>query len=246
MIQLSQNLISNFGVPQIVDIRSKLPVNPNYTWAQLAGRRDISALTTIALHHDAAKKSVTARTSDLQLAINIANGHIQSTANEKKGDAGFPYHVWIRSGQIYLCNDILDRVYGVASNNGYTVHVCVSGEYAFTDALTDADRKALYAAIITLIDFLPSYQAIKAHGELNKTDCPGYDYNRVRQDVQTWRMKLQQTNTWEAKLEKVKEIAEQINFMNSLIEAGPDDGNAHWGMNQQLELYDIMKQRGLL
>lgn len=186
-----EDLISNLGVPQLIDIRDQLPVNPNYTWSQLAGVRPLEDLTTIALHHDAISKSSTAGTSDLQLAINIAKSHIRLTKNEAKGDAGFPYHVWIRNGKAYWANNVLDRTYGVASNNGYTVHVCVSGDYANGDTLTEDDRRLLTAVCVDISKQLPNYKGIKAHSELNPTDCPGYDYQRIRADVASYDQMVQ-------------------------------------------------------
>lgn len=182
----TEDLISNLGVPQLVDIRDQLPVNPKYTWVQLAGVRPIEDLTTLVLHHDAISKTSTAGTSDLQLATNIAKTHIRLTSNEKTGDAGFPYHIWIRNGRAYWCNNVLDRTYGVSSNNGYTVHVCVSGDYVNGDSLTEEDRRVLTAVCVDLSKQLPSYKLIKAHCELNPTACPGYDYARIRADVASY------------------------------------------------------------
>lgn len=245
-LAIPQNLLNDLGVPQIVDLRRELPVNQNYTWAQLAGVRELNDLTTIAIHHDALKKSATENLTDIQLATNIAKSHIRLTSNEPKGDAGHPYHIWIRNGTAYYCNNIEDRTYGVAGNNGYTVHVCVSGEYSATDALTDADRKCLYAVILTLIDALPAYEGIKGHGELNPTKCPGFDMQRIREDVATLNMKLLQQASWQGKLDKIKDLANQYNYMTNLINKGEQDGNAQWAMNQLLDVHAVLKERNLL
>jgi hypothetical protein len=244
---LSQTQINKIGCQQIIDITDKLPVNKNYTWQQLTGGpRDIAAITTIALHHDCYPKKNVANTSDMDLAISIAIDHIALTKNEPKGDAGFPYHIWIRNGQAYQTNDLLSFTYGVGSNNGYTVHICVSGEYKNTDVLTDADRKALYGAIVAVIGILPNYKEIKGHCELNSTDCPGYDHMRVKADISTLQMALIQHDTWAAKITKIGEIVNEINFCNDLIKKGEADGAAQWAMNKQLELRDLMIQTGLL
>lgn len=190
-LQLSPAQISKIGCPQIKDIADQLPVNKNYTWQQLTGGpRDIAAITTIALHHDCYPKKNVANTSDMDLAISIAQDHIALTKNEAKGDAGFPYHIWIRNGQAYQTNDLLSFTYGVASNNSYTVHICVSGEYKNTDVLTDADRKALYGAIMAVIGVLPNYKEIKGHCELNSTDCPGYDHMKVKVDIASLQLQM--------------------------------------------------------
>ncbi len=189
-LQLTPNQISKIGCKQIFDITEQLPVNPAYTWQQLTGIRDIGALTRIVLHHDAYPKKNTLKYNDLQMATIIANGHIAKTQDEPKGEPGIAYHFMIRNGQAYQVNDILSRTYGVASNNANTVHVMVCGDYMNYDVLTDPDRLALYGVIIALQSLLPNYKDIKAHRELTNTSCPGYDYNRVRKDVDSLQLSL--------------------------------------------------------
>ncbi|RCW44210.1 peptidoglycan recognition protein family protein [Paenibacillus prosopidis] len=190
-LKFPSNLSSDFQGVQFIDIRDQLPVNPNYTWTQLAGVRDDEVLNTLVCHHDAIPKRMTTKYSDIKLASRIATAHINSKKNHPKGDAGFPYDLWIRNGNIYWCNDIEQREYGVASNNGYTVNVCVSGDYFHGDTLTPEDRRALYVAIIILKEALPAIEKIKGHGELVPTNCPGYGMNHVREDVSALEIKLE-------------------------------------------------------
>ena len=245
-LQLTSAITNNIGNVVYQDITDSLPKNPKNTWAQLAGTRAIEELTTIVLHHDAYPKKNTANYTDIQLMAKIANQHINNTAYDATGEGGIPYHIFIRNGRIYQCNDIQDRTYGVASNNAYTVHIVVSGDYFNYDTLTDPDRNAFYAAILMVIDVLPNYKEIKGHKELNATDCPGYDFVKIRNDIQTIQMKIAQVNTWEAKLTKIAEMVNQFNYMNGLAKSGPRDGTAVWAVEQQLMLYDLMKQQKLL
>jgi hypothetical protein len=245
-LTIPQEVINELGVDQIIDIRDQLPVNKKYTWAQLAGSRDLNNLTTIALHHDAIKKELRAGWTDVDAANSIAKTHIKLTRDEPGGEPGMPYHIWIRSGKAYLCNNIEDRTYGIASNNGYTVHVCVSGEYANYDELTDEDRNMLYAVIIALKKALPAYERVLAHNELNPTSCPGYSIKKVREDVDLIENRLAQQETWAAKLTKIGELSNQYNYMFDRIKLGESDGDAQWAMNQLLAVRDVMKERGLL
>lgn len=245
-LTLSQAISDKLFVPQIVDITDDLPINKRYTWAQLAGTRDIDDLTTIIWHHDCIKKCQREGKDDITVARGIAQNHIDLKSHEKYGEAGMPYHIWIRNGQIYQCNDVLDRTYGVASNNGYTVHVCLHGEYEQTDALTDKDKRAVQAVTLALMFALPNFKEIKAHGELNPTDCPGYDYASVRAETMNLYMKLQQVDSWSGKLDKVTALANQINYMTSLIKAGEQDGNAQWAMNELSEVIAALEARKLL
>lgn len=245
-LQIPSEVISKLNVPQIVDITDQLPVNKNYTWSQLAGTRDINDLTCVAWHHDDIAKSLRSGKDNLTVAKGIAQNHIDLKRNEPKGDAGFPYHFWIRNGQAYQCNDILDRTYGVGSNNAYTVHVCVDGSYAGVDQLEDADKRALMAVTLTLMRVLPNYQAIKAHGELNPTDCPGYDYATIRTETVNMDMMIKQENSWEGKKKRVADLVNQVNYMTGLMKAGPDDGTAQWAVQQLIGAADVMKSLGLL
>lgn len=243
-LQISSAITSNFGNIIYTDVVDALPKNPKNTWAQLAGTRALEELSTIVLHHDAYPKANTANYSDVQLMTKIANQHINNTAYDPTGEGGIPYHIFIRNGRVYQCNDLLDRTYGVASNNGYTVHLVVSGDYFKYDTLTDVDRNALYAAILMVIDVLPNFKEIKAHKELNPTDCPGYDHVRVKNDIKNIQMKIDQQNSWEAKLTKIAQMVNQFNYFNGLVKAGPTDGNSQWAVAQQMELYDVMKEKG--
>lgn len=245
-LTIPQEVTSRTGVPQIIDIADQLPVNPNNTWAQLAGTRDLNALTTVVWHHDDIAKSLRTGWDSFKVVKGIADYHIGLKRDAPKGEGGCPYHFWIRGGQIYQCNDVIDRTYGVGSNNGYTVHVCVSGSYAGKDALEDADRRALQAVTLTLMQALPQYQSIKAHSELNATDCPGYDYNTIRNEVINLDMKIKQESTWAAKIKMVNEIANQYNYMFDKMKAGESDGNAQWAANQLLAVRDILIAQKLL
>lgn len=240
---IPQDIISDLNIPQIIDLRPELPVNPKYTWADLAGVRNLEDLTTPALHHDALKKSDYAGVSDVDLAVRIAKHHISLKANEKDGDAGFPYHVWIRNGQAYLCNSILDRTYGIGGNNGYTVHVCVSGNYT-VDTLSEDDRKCLVGVCLALKRVLTAYTGIKAHCELNPTSCPGYDYHAIKEAVQALEMRLNRAQTKAARIERAFSVYNQSKYMYELSKG--DGGDAAWSQEHMSDIYDFMKSKGLL
>ncbi|OMF38766.1 hypothetical protein BK133_00755 [Paenibacillus sp. FSL H8-0548] len=180
---LPKTLPSNLASVPIIDLRGQIPVNPKGSWTDINPPRNVDALTDIVLHHDAISKADTAKYSDLQLIINIANSHISLTKNRANGDGGFPYSLFVRNGKVYICNDLTTFVYGVASNNSYTVHISVSGNYAANDVLIDSDRNALYAAYYIAKASMPAFKSLKAHGEITPTLCPGYDMVKVRADI---------------------------------------------------------------
>jgi len=243
-LQIPSEVISELDIPQLIDIRAELPVNPKYTWAQLAGVRDLNALTTIVLHHDALPKYKYTEYSDLKFAQIIATNHINSKANEPNGDPGFPYDIWIRSGKAYWTSDILPLKYGVRGNNGYTVHVCVSGDYHNFDALTDPDRNCLIGVVLMLKRLMPAYQAIKGHKELVSTLCPGYDIQSIRESVTATEMRLERNKTRAARRERAFAVVNQAQYMYSHV--GKEDGNEEWALNYLGDVYEIMKSKGLL
>jgi hypothetical protein len=242
---LDKDILDLLGCKQVVDVRSQLPVNPNYTWAELAGVRPVSNLTTVVYHHDAIPKSRTASQSDIQLMSNIARHHISLKVSEPKGDAGFPYHIYIRNGTAYYCNTLVDRTYGVANNNGYTIHVSVSGDYT-QDSLSQEDRVLLQAVSLQLARVLPSYKQIKAHSELNPTACPAHDYANIRAEVETLQHRLIQVNSWDSQIKELDVVRNQAEYMVNLMKLGEQSGEAQWAKNWLQQVYDIMKSKGLL
>jgi hypothetical protein len=216
-LQLPSSLVSELKGVRLVDLRKSLPVNPHYTWAQLAGIRPIEQLNTIVCHHDAWPKAKSINYSDVQLAAKIAQDHINSKKHHTNGDPGFPYDLWIRNGTIYWCNDLEPREYGVASNNGYTVNVSVSGDYYHYDNMTDADRNALYVAILMLEEALPSFHYIKGHGEITPTKCPGYSMDKVRQDIEGLHIEIAYRNSAEYRTASVTSLAARVHQLQGMV-----------------------------
>jgi hypothetical protein len=237
---------------QFVDIRAMLPVNPAYTWAELAGVRPVTALSTIVVHHDGIKKAASAQYSDIELAKRIAKAHIDSKKHHAKGDPGFPYDIWVRNGVIYWCNEIESREYGVGNNNGYTVNVCVSGEYKFTDSLTDTDRKALYAAILMMQEALPEDKYVKGHGEIVPTHCPGFDMDTVRKDVINLQNEIAYQKSAEYMRSQAYAVANNFSFLYNLANGKDQYGkpvgkeSQDWAVKKLLELLPAVKAAGLL
>lgn len=247
-LNLPLNLPAELASVRIVDLRSQLPVNPKYTWESLKGNRSLDALTTIACHHDAYPKSVSAKWDDFKLAREIAGDHIRTTRNIPGGDAGFPYDAWIRNGTIYICNDLLPLKYGVASNNGYTVHICVSGDYKNYDKLTDQDRNALYAAIFLYKSQLPNYKQVCGHGELSPSSCPGYTMAQVKTEIG----QIDRAMALAAELEATPNTTMSQVFAaytrfsdlyNTANKAGPNQAEAQ---RKIMKIVDVMVNEGIM
>ena len=236
---------------QVFDARKLLPTNPKYTWESLKGLRDPKNLTTIALHHDAISKKSSAQYTDIAFAQRIATSHIRSKKNIPGGDPGFPYHLWIRNGVIYVCNDLEAFTYGVSSNNSYTVHICVSGNYAGVDTLEDRDRNGLYAAILMVKSMVPTITNIKAHRELDATSCPGYDVEKVREDIQaietqaaTPELNEELDNTANAAMAQIFAAYTRFNDVYK-IATNPGPNQAE-GQRKCLQIASMMVESGIL
>lgn len=234
-IQLPTNL--GFNTPEIKDITDDLPHNPNYTWKELTGERDINDLQIIVLHHSGVPKSAGAD------AYRHAQNHINGHAYEPKGEPGLPYHGYVKDGQAYQTNDLLDFTYGVASHNQNTVHLCVEGDYANSDTLTDPDRLALYGLVLAVKAQLPNFQEIKAHCELNPTSCPGYDYNQVREDIAQLELKMKAAADPDAIMAKCFNSTNQHAWLYGEYKKDPVANK--WMEAWLLELHDLMQKRGM-
>lgn len=230
----------------------KLPVNPNGNWDKLSGDRDINKLTHIVLHHDGMAKSKFLDVSDDELMKRISNNHIKLTTNHKLGE-NFPYHIYIRSGKVYLTNPISYRTYGARNNNDYTVHICVAGDYKNHDTLTDPDRIALHLAILIAKSSMPSYKKMVGHNDLVPTDCPGYSVKIIEDEVNQFEMEISLMDEPKAKAARAYQVANQILYLYNIFAEGkaPDgkpvnDGQRSWALLQVLKLEEEMKRLGLL
>lgn len=241
-LQIPQSALSKLGCKQIIDVVDRLPVNPNYSWEKLAGRRNINDLTTIGLHHDDYPKASRAKWSDIDFMVDVAKDHIKLKKNEKLGDAGFPYHFWIRNGQVYQTNNVLDRTYGIGGNNGYIVHICVSGRYT-VDNLTDEDRNALLGVMYALTVALPAYKEVKAHCELNPTACPVYNHAGIREDLKKLQLQINsQSDPSQIKVNAYKSTEQHRYLYNQYIS---DPVNNKWLEPHLLKLHEFMKDNGM-
>jgi hypothetical protein len=229
----------------IKDITDELPKNKNYTWSELKGTRPIEELTVIVVHHTGMKKELGLT------AESHARSHINSSRILKKGEPGIPYHIYIKDGQIYQVNDIQDFTYGVASNNAYTVHIAVEGNYTL-DTLSEMDRKALYVAILSVKAQLPNFKEIKGHGEIVPTACPALDMDRIRKDVETLEQQIIYEQSMEYKKTTAYAIANNILYTFRLAQGMNEHGKPvneetqHWALNRLLDLEPVMREKGFI
>lgn len=146
------------------DLRTVLPDvdGPNGRF----GRRALTAIRTIAVHHSAGPKTQTARA--------IYDFHI----GPQRGWGGIGYHFLIRQGQVHLVGDPETARACVKDLNASVLCVCLTGDYT-REALDDRDAEALALTVEALQAWaqaqLGHRLAVKGHGELpgQQTACPG-------------------------------------------------------------------------
>lgn len=210
------------NVPPMRDITDDLPKHPDHTWEtfptrydedgnEVAGLRDYEEIFEVAIHHSG-----------------VLNGSPQSHANYKirQGLPGNPYHIQIVRGQPLQTNDLLAFTYGVGNFNHHTIHVSVEGDFT-RQTLTQEDRDALYAVIVTL-DELFQIVAIRGHNEYpgGKTGCPGFNMHRVREDVHSLKERMDYDESEHSERSRAYNIAERILDLYNKAKGGPYEKEA--------------------
>lgn len=220
-----------FTVKPFKDITDTLVRNDKGNWEP---DRTTEQIRRIAVHHSAIEGGS---------PESYARYHVQTLGWRSIG-----YHMVIEGDQVLQTNSLLSFTYHTSSNNFDTVSVSVSADLS-KRPLSDVERNNLYAVILTYMDIFDiPVESVLGHNEFpgQNTACPSTDMARIRDDVKTIQMKMQQEDTWEAKINKIASMINQFNYFNGLLKAGEKDGNAAWAMSQQMLLYDAMKEKGFL
>ena len=145
--------------PEIHDVVDQLPKHATLRYAT----RQLNQITHLCIHH-----SATAGTIPLE---NVAKYHV-----EERGWAGIGYHFYVKpDGTIYQTNRLETVSFHVSQNNGYSVGVCVSGDFTYApppDKQVDAAARLVAWLMQEL--FVPD-QNVLGHKEFpnNDTSCPG-------------------------------------------------------------------------
>lgn len=136
-----------------------------------------SSVTTIAVHH-----SVTRRLESNSETVRRI--HIEEFEWD---DAG--YHYAIERGRVRLLRPLWRRGANVKNHNSSTIGVCLIGDYRDThdgDPRGDPDdpRWAWRQLVMLCADLLDQFdlstEALRGHGELTATACPGFDPELLR------------------------------------------------------------------
>lgn len=219
-----------FSVKPFIDITDSLP----YRSPDPETPRTKEQIKRISIHHSA-----------------IEGASIESYANYHVNTLGWAhigYHFVVKGEQAYQTNSLNTFSYHTSSQNYDTVSVSVSGDLS-KRGLTDAERNNLYAVILTYMDLFDiPVENVLGHKEFagNQTSCPCLDMNKIRYDIKTLHMKLSQNSTWAAKIGKVSEFVNEVNYLTDMIKRGENDGNANWALNVLGEAIQIFNDKKLL
>ena len=155
--------------PQIRDISHELPRHPTVQYR----RRQLAAITHIAIHHTALPPSVGPE--------RIAQAHVAEDLDRgKKAWSGIGYHYFIPvDGEILQTQPVELRSYHVGRHNSYTIGVVFAG--SFMNGSTPTARQ-IHAAARLIAWLLQEFQLqisnVLGHQEFsdNSTACPGSEW----------------------------------------------------------------------
>lgn len=238
-----------YEVPPIIDITDDLPRKKR--WEDLkkkwnvqgvwdgktyqSGFRKPEQIDTIVVHHSGPPE-----------------GTIESHAkfHMRKWGAGIAYHIIIDGGKIKQTNDLRSMTYHAANNNTYTVGICINRDLTKKD-ITDAERKLLYAAILTVKREL-KIKAIIGHNQVANTACPATDMDTIRKDVAELEDMYDVPVPVKSIDDRFKSCFQQLSYRCNLGIGKLPDGTAAtpgqmaWGKAQILLLEREMKKHGML
>lgn len=157
-------------VPEIEDVVDAMPKGKSYPWSM----RNPDDINCIIIHHFASEASL----------MSNANFHING-----RGWKSLGYHVVIDNGKIKQTNNLLHRTNHCSGYNERSIGVSIRGDLS-KRALTDDERKLLYAAIVTLKNLFPK-AVVRAHNECTKTSCPCTSIDTIRDGVSALENKLE-------------------------------------------------------
>lgn len=177
------------GNIDIVDLRDALAVHATlkYDW------RLMQAIKRIVIHHSATSVTATAE--------QFARYHV-----DRHGWPGIGYHfVVTANGEIQYVNDHTLITYGVADQNGDTVHICLVGD--FTDATPpEAQLVAARTLIANYRHAMGQMYPVVGHRDIAQSECPGNTWPQ-------WKARLV-TEAPPAELSEVESLRAQLAAAN--------------------------------
>lgn len=149
------------------DVRKSLTTHSSKEYR----RRPIAAITDIAIHHSLTKEGS---------AEAYARYHVNNL-----GWPGIGYHYVIeKDGTVKWCNELGVMSYHVGDSNGFTVGICLTGDFR-TEEPTEEQKRSLRLLHNELVNELPAYKRTRGHNEFPgyaSKQCPCFDYKKVLEE----------------------------------------------------------------
>lgn len=153
-------------IPKTKDYRERLAKHP----AKAYLLRPLDAITHIAVHH-----SLTASGS----AESFARYHVKTN-----GWPGIGYHFVIeKDGTVKWCHDLEVRSYHVGKSNGYTIGICVVGDFREQELLPVQLDPLIYLLKHLMKDLFIDADRVLGHFEFpgySRKECPGFNMEAIR------------------------------------------------------------------
>lgn len=157
--RIEDNLRVLFG-EAFEDLRHALAVHPH----QRYDHRNLEAITTIVVHHTAARRSVAWQA--------VATYHVHG-----RDWPGIAYHVGLRTDKdvtrVSLLNDLSTVSYHAGQANSFSIGVCVAGEFHRSDQPLEGEKVALLSVIEAIDNCLGAKLKVVGHRDVGDTTCPG-------------------------------------------------------------------------
>lgn len=225
-----------FNVKPIIDVTDKLPKGAE-PWEVRKIRRSNGQ------HERGLRKREDIREIFLHHTAVEGNMHDHARYHIGRDRPGIAYHIIIDGNQAHQVNNLLSLTWHVKNHNYYSIGICVEGNFTKRD-LTEVERKNLYAVVLSCMElFGISIDQVRGHDEVVKTQCPGYDMDRVRDDLFTLQQRMEYERSEEYAKETAFKVGNQTLYLFNLIEKG-NEGQKKWATHQLLDLAPTYKEKG--
>lgn len=190
---------------------------------------DFDEIDTIVVHHTASNGAL----------VNQANYHL----NHHKWP-GLSYHLIIDEGRLKQVNDLLSMTFHAGGWNTNTVAVCINADLS-KRAITDWERKLLYAAILTVKKLIPTIKYVRGHNEIpeNKTACPCIDMEQVRIDIGKLELQIKSTTNPDHIMNNCRKSASQHTYLFNEYMKDPE--GKKWLEPYLLRMHQITDEMGM-
>jgi hypothetical protein len=228
------------SVPDLIDLRNHLTLGKGWDKVPLRrangqleiGLRPEGSIKRISVHHSGVEGDI----------FGHERYHVQT-----KGEPGVAYHTYLKRERRFLSNHPYALTWHTQSNNYDTLSVCIEGNFTKRN-LTEVERNNLVTFLYDMMKiFNLSLDVVKGHWEWtskSQTSCPGFDMNRIRDDIHALEASLAVSAQWNDRIAEVNRFNRQLQYLGGLIAKGEEDGSAKWALKGYEDIIGYAKKIG--